>query len=134
MTRLLAVLVVAMVVPDAMVVAQSAKFPDSPQGRLAAAFFAAANAPDEDALFRFQEANFTEAALRRRPPEERHSRNRELREMVGRLTLITVTSASASRIVAKATGTNAPGTVWTVTITFTGGAAPKIDAIQITPS
>jgi hypothetical protein len=111
---------------------QKAAFPDSPQGRLAAGFFAAVNGADETALMKFQEANFSEAALKRRSADERLARNRDLREMAGKLTLEEVKSASATQLVVTANGSNAPGLVLTITFSFTTGASPKIDAVQIT--
>lgn len=111
--------------------AQAAAFPDTPQGRLAEAFFAAVNAPDEMALARFQEANFSEAALKRRPTEERLARNRQLREN-GRLGLVNVVSASGNRVVVEASVSNLPGVVLRIEFGFTGGASPKIDTVQIT--
>lgn len=111
---------------------QSVRFPDSPQGRLAAGFLAALNSPDEGALGRFQEANFSEAALTRRPAQERLERNRQTRESVGTLTITAVKSATATRLVATGTGSHAPGVTLTITITFTSGPNPKIDTLQIT--
>jgi hypothetical protein len=113
------------------VTAQKTQFPDTPQGKLAAGFFAAVGAPDDSALVRFQEANFSEAALKRRSPEERLERNRTLREMAGALSLLEVKSATETQLVVTARGTNATGEVLTVTFTFTAGPAPKIDAVQI---
>ena len=114
--------------------AQKAQFPDTPQGKLAAGFFAAVGAPDETALARFQEANFSEAALKRRSPEERLERNRGIREQVGALSLLEVKSATETQLVVTARGANAADYVLTVTFTFTAGPAPKIDAVQISGS
>lgn len=111
--------------------AAQARFPDTPQGRLAAGFFAAVGNPDERVLAQFQEANFSEAALARRSAEERMARNRQLRESAGALTLVEVVSENDRQISVTATGANAPGVTLMVTFTFTGGAAPKIDTVQI---
>jgi len=111
--------------------AQGAAFPDTPQGRLAEAFFAAVNAPDEMTLARFQDASFSDAALKRRPTEERLARNRQLREG-GRLALVSVVSASGNRLVVTATASNMPGVSLRVEFGFTGGGTPKIDTLQIT--
>jgi len=121
------------VATPAMAQSGSASFPDTPQGRMAAGFFAAANASGADALFSFQEANFSEAALKRRPAEERRRRNVELREQVGRMTLLAVRSASDKELVVSAGGSNLPaGMSLTVTFTFTSDPSLKIDTIQIT--
>lgn len=110
--------------------AQQLQLPDTPQGRLAAGFFAAANSPDEDALNRFQEANFSAAALRRRSPDQRAAYNRQLREEAGALTPVEVRSASASQIVLLARGSNLPGVTLTITFVFTG-SPPKIDRMEV---
>ena len=115
------------------VAAQSAQFPGTPQGKLAAGFFAAVNSTDEEALGAFQDANFSEAALKRRPREQRIALGKQLREQAGNLTLKEIKSASGNQLVATATGTNlAPGAVLTISFTFTGGDNPKIDGVQIT--
>jgi hypothetical protein len=115
-----------------MVAAQEpARFPDTPQGRLAAGFFAAVSNPDDRVLAQFQEANFSETALARRSPEERLARNRQLRESAGALTLTGVVSQSDRQLVVSASGANVPGVQLVVTFSFTGGASPRIDAIQI---
>ena len=112
---------------------QSAQFPGTPQGKLAAGFFAAVNSTDEEALGAFQDANFSEAALKRRPREQRIALGKQLREQAGTLTLKEIKSASGNQIVATATGTNlAPGAILTISFTFTGGDNPKIDGVQIT--
>lgn len=111
--------------------AQDAAFPDTPQGRLAESFFAAVNAPDEMTLARFQDANFTEAALKRRPTEERLARNRQLREG-GRLALVSVVSASGNRLVVNASASNMPGVTLRIEFGFSGGTSLKIDTLQIT--
>jgi len=113
--------------------AQTGQFPATPQGKLAAGFFAAVNSSDEEALPAFQDANFSEAALKRRPREQRIALGRQLREQAGQLTLKEIKSASATQIVATATGSNLPpNSVITFSFSFTGDSAPKIDAIQIT--
>jgi hypothetical protein len=110
---------------------QQAQFPDTPQGRIAAAFFVAANAPDDEALGRFQEANFSPAALRRRSAEHRAAYNRQLREDAGFLTPLEIRSASASQVVVVARGSNLPpGTTLTFTFTFTG-TPPKVDRLDV---
>jgi hypothetical protein len=115
------------------VVAQSAQFPATPQGKLAAGFIAAVNSTDDEALGAFQDANFSEAALKRRPREQRIALGRQLREQAGALTLKEVKSASASQIVITASGSNLPpSSVLTLSFTFTGNGAPKIDGVQIT--
>lgn len=112
--------------------AQEVQFPDTPQGKLAAGFFAAANATDEEAMLRFQQANFSEAALKRRSPEERLARTRQLREQAGALTLREVVSSSATQLVVLASGSALPeGLKLTVTFGFTGGDQLKIDTVQI---
>jgi hypothetical protein len=111
--------------------AQAPKFPDTAQGKLGAGFFDATNTGDEEALARFQEANFSEAALKRRTAEERKASNRQLRETAGRLTLVEVKSATASQLVVTASGSKAPGFVLTITFSFTGEENPKIDRLQI---
>jgi hypothetical protein len=123
-------LMLAALLPNALE-AQQVQFPDTPQGRLVAGFFAAVNAPDEEALLRFQEANFSEAALRRRSPEQRMAYNRQLREDAGTLTPLQVASASASQIVVTARGSNLPpGMTLTLTFVFTG-SPPKIDRLEV---
>ena len=115
------------------VAAQSAQFPGTPQGKLAAGFFAAVNSSDEEALAAFQDANFSEAALKRRPREQRVALGKQLREQAGTLTLKEIKSSSATQLVATATGSNlAPGSMITFSFTFTGNGTPKIDAVQIT--
>jgi len=112
--------------------AQSGQFPATPQGKLAAGFFAAVNSTDEEALAAFQDANFSEAALKRRPREQRIALGRQLREQAGQLTLKGVTASSPTQIVATATGSNLPASeVLTISFTFTGGGTPKIDAVTI---
>jgi len=112
--------------------AQSAQFPDTPQGKLAAGFIAAVNSSDEEALATWQDANFSDAALKRRPREQRVALGRQLREQAGQLTLKEVKSASATQVVVTATGTNlAPGAVLTLSFSFTGGATPKVDGVTI---
>ena len=108
-----------------------AKFPDTPQGKLAAGFLAAVNAPDEMALARFQEANLSPAALNRRPTEERLSKNRELREL-GTLKVVEVVAASATSVTLLLTASNQPGLTLTMVLGFIGGDSPKIDTIQLT--
>ena len=113
--------------------AQSAQFPATPQGKLAAGFFAAVNSTDDEALGAFQDANFSEAALKRRPREQRIALGKELREQAGTLTLKEVKSASNSQIVVIASGSNLPpNSVLTISFTFAGNGAPKIDGVQIT--
>ena len=115
------------------VAAQSAQFPSTPQGKLAAGFFAAVNSSDEEALAAFQDANFSEAALKRRPREQRVALGKQLREQAGTLTLTEIKSASATQIVTTATGSNLPpGSTLTISFTFTGSGTPKIDGVQIT--
>jgi hypothetical protein len=111
--------------------AQQARFPDTPQGKLAAGFFAAVGNPDERVLSQFHEANFSKSALERRSAEERQARNRDLRERAGVLSLVQVVSESASQLSVKATGANAPGVTLLVTFTFTSGAPVKIESLQI---
>ena len=67
--------------------AQTGQFPGTPQGKLAAGFFAAVNSSDEEALAAYQDANFSEAALKRRPREQRVALGKQLREQAGQLTL-----------------------------------------------
>lgn len=107
-----------------------AKFPDTPQGKLAAGFLAAVNAPDEMALARYQEANFSQTALNRRPTEERLSKNRELREL-GTLKAVEVVAASAGAVTLRLTASNQADLTLTMVISFTGGDIPKIDAIEL---
>ncbi len=113
------------------VAAQAAAFPDTPQGQLAKGFFAAVNAPTVEALARFQEANFSQAALNRYPKEERLNRNRQIREQVGTLTLIDVVSSGANELVLAATVSNVPGLTVRLVFGFTEGANPKIDGLEI---
>ena len=113
--------------------AQSAQFPATAQGKLAAGFFAAVNSSDEEALGTFQDANFSEAALKRRPRDQRIALGKQLREQAGTLTLKEVKSASTSQIVVTASGSSLPpNSSLTISFTFTGGGAPKIDGVQIT--
>jgi len=113
--------------------AQTGQFPGTPQGKLAAGFFAAVNSSDEDALATFQDANFSEAALKRRPRDQRVALGKQLREQAGQITLKEVKSASESQIVAIASGSNLPpNAVLTFTFSFTGNGTPKIDGVQIT--
>lgn len=115
------------------VAAQSAQFPATPQGNLAAGFFAAVNSSDDDALATWQDANFSEAALKRRPRDQRVALGRQLREQAGQLSLKEIKSATATQIVATATGSNlGPGGVLTFSFSFTGGATPKVDGVTIT--
>ena len=111
--------------------AQQARFPDTPQGKLAAGFFAAVGNPDERVLAQFQDANFSKAALERRSPEERQARNRDLRERAGALTLTDVVSEGATQLTVTATGANAPGVTLMITFTFTSSTPIKIEALQI---
>ncbi len=112
--------------------AQSGQFPATPQGKLAAGFVAAVNSTDEDALAAFQDANFSEAALKRRPREQRVALGRQLREQAGQLTLKHIKSATATQIVATASGSNlAESALLTISFTFTGGDTPKIDGVTI---
>ncbi|HEX9894100.1 MAG TPA: hypothetical protein VGA78_09240 [Gemmatimonadales bacterium] len=113
-------------------VAQSAQFPATPQGQLAAGFFAAVNSPDETALVRFQDANFSEAALKRMSREQREAKTRQLRDQAGSLTLQEVRSAGSNQLVVIARGANLPAnTRLTITFNFTSGSTPKIDSVQI---
>ena len=113
--------------------AQSAQFPATAQGRLAAGFFAAVNSSDDEALGAFQDANFSEAALKRRPRDQRIALGKQLREQAGTLTLKEVKSASSSQIVVTASGSSLPpNSTLTISFTFTGSGAPKIDGVQIT--
>jgi len=83
------------------------------------------------ALGRFQEANFSEAALKRRPTQVRLAQNRQIREDAGTLTPVEV-RGSGNQLVVIVTGSNTPpGMRLTVTFTFTSGDAPKIDQLQI---
>lgn len=123
---------VAAVVMAAPAAAQQRNLPDTPEGKLVAGFLAAANSSDEDALGRFQNANFSDAALKRRSPEERAARNQQLREQTGGLSLVEVRSVSPDQIVLLANGANLPKDVMLV-ITFTFAGSPrKIDGVQIT--
>jgi hypothetical protein len=132
MARTWTTALVAAVVAVTPLDAQQRNLPDTPEGKLVAGFLAAANSGDEEALVRFQEANFSETALKRRSPEERMARNRQLREQTGGLSVVEVRSASASQIVLVANGVNLPKEVLlVVTFTFTG-TPRKIDAVQIT--
>lgn len=125
-------MMMALVVLAPRLTAQEVQFPDTPQGKLAAGFFAAANATDEEAMLKFQQANFSEAALKRRSPEERLARTRQLREQAGALTLREVVSSSPTQLVVLASGSALPEEVrLTVTFGFTGGDQPKIDTVQI---
>ena len=113
--------------------AQTGQFPNTPQGKLAAGFFAAVNSSDDEALVTFQDANFSETALKRRPREQRIALGKQLREQAGQLTLKAIKSASDKEIVATASGSNlAPNALLTISFSFTGSGAPKIDAVQIT--
>jgi hypothetical protein len=115
------------------VAAQSVQYPATPQGKLAAGFIAAVNSTDDEALGAFQDANFSEAALKRRPREQRIALGRQLREQAGTLTLKEIKSASASQIVLTASGSNLPpSSLLTLSFSFTGNGAPKIDGVQIT--
>jgi len=90
------------------------------------------NSSDDEALATWQDANFSEAALKRRPRAQRVALGRQLREQAGQLTVKEVKSASATQVVVTATGTNlAPGAVLTLNFTFTGGASPKVDGVTI---
>jgi hypothetical protein len=113
------------------VAAQTTAFPDTPHGKLAAGFFAAVNAPTVEALTKFQEANFSQAALNRYPKEERLNRNQQIREQVGTLTLVSVVSSEASELVLAATVSNVPGLTVRLVFHFTDGANPKIDGLEI---
>jgi hypothetical protein len=131
MIRILTAAALLVVTTAGSLPAQGVKFPDTPQGRLAAGFIAAVNAPDEGALGRFQEANFSEAALKRRPTQVRLAQNRQIREDAGTLTPVEV-RGSGNQLVVIVTGSNTPpGMRLTVTFTFTSGDAPKIDQLQI---
>ena len=133
MTVLWKSLTVAALVYALPAAAQTGQFPNTPQGKLAAGFFAAVNSTDDEALVTFQDANFSEAALKRRPREQRIALGKQLREQAGQLTLKEIKTASANQIVATASGSNlAPNAVLTFSFSFTGSGAPKIDAVQIT--
>lgn len=131
MGRMLWTVLTTMAVTATGLAAQQARFPDTPQGKLAAGFFAAVGNPDERVLAEFQDANFSKAALERRSPEERQARNRDLRERAGALTLTEVVSESATQLAVTATGANAPGVTLKITFTFTSGTPMKIEALQI---
>jgi hypothetical protein len=121
--------VAAIAVP---VAAQERDLPDTPEGKLVAGFLAAVNSPDEEALAQFQEANFSEGALKRRSPEERMARNRQLREQTGGLSVIEVRSATPNQIVVVANGSNLPkDALLVLTFNFTG-TPRKVDGVQIT--
>lgn len=109
---------------------QQVQFPETPQGRLAAGFFTAVNAPDEAALAQFQESFFSQGALRRRSRDERAALNRSLREQAGRLTPVEIRSASAQQIVVAAHASSMPGVTLTVTFAFTG-SPPKIERVDV---
>lgn len=114
------------------VAAQAVQFPSTAQGQLAAGFFSAVNSPDEEALVRFQEANFSEAALKRRSREQRQALARQLRDQAGSLTLEEIRSSGSNQLVAIARGANLPANMrLTITFTFTGSPL-KIDGVQIT--
>lgn len=130
MGRILLVLSTLMVHAAGGLAAQ-AKLPDTPQGRLAAGFLAAVNAPDEITLARFQEANFSTAALNRKPTDVRLSQNRELREL-GTLSVVEVAAASASSVTLILRASNQQGLRLTLVLGFTGGDSPKIDSVQLT--
>lgn len=108
------------------------RFPETAPGKLVEGFFRAVNAADDGALASFQEANYSDAALRRRSKEERLEWNRQLREQTGSLTLTGVESASPVELVVTATGSAAPGVPIRIRFQFTGGSRPKIEALQIT--
>ena len=131
MKRALSALVVTTAMSAPSILAQSAQFPDTPQGKLAAAFFSAANSADENVMARFQSANFSDGALKRRSPEQREQQNRELRETAGNLTLKSVVSSSPLELVLTAAGDKAPGLVLRISFRFTTGPTPKIDGVQI---
>jgi hypothetical protein len=125
-------LALASVVFAGPLVAQSPEFPATEQGQLAKGFFAAANSPDEDAMLRFQEASFSEAALKRRTREQRQALARQLRDQAGALLVESVRSAGSNQLVATARGANLPPNQrLTITFNFTSGSPPKIDQIQI---
>jgi hypothetical protein len=133
MSRLLQSLSVAALLYALPAAAQTGQFPGTPQGKLAAGFFAAVNSSDEEALAAFQDANFSEAALKRRPRDQRIALGKQLRDQAGQLTLKEIKSASANQIVATASGSNlAPGAILTISFSFTGNDTPKIDGVQIT--
>jgi hypothetical protein len=112
--------------------AQAVQFPETEQGRLAAGFFQAVNSPDEEALMRYQEATFSEAALKRRSREQRQALVRQLRDQAGALTLETIRAAGASQLVVTARGANLPPSQrLTITFNFTSGSPLKIDQVQI---
>lgn len=132
MARRLMTMLVAAVIAAVPAAAQERNLPDTPEGKLVAGFIAAANSADEEALSRFQEANFSEGALKRRSPEERMARNRQLREQTGGLSVIEVRSATHDQIVVVANGVNLPKEVLlVVTFNFTG-TPRKVDGVQIT--
>ena len=132
MTRSWMTMLAAAVIAAMPAAAQQRNLPDTPEGKLVAGFLAAANSGDEEALGRFQEANFSEGALKRRSLEERMARNRQLREQTGGLSVIEVRSVSADQIVLAANGVNLPKDVLLV-LTFNFAGNPrKIDGVQIT--
>jgi hypothetical protein len=131
MGRMLWTVLTTLAVTATGLAAQEARFPDTPQGKLAAGFFAAVGNPDERVLAQFQDANFSKAALERRSPEERQARNRDLRERAGALTLTDVVSEGATQLTVTATGANAPGVTLMITFTFTSSTPIKIEALQI---
>ena len=61
-------------------------FPDTPQGRRAAAYFAAFNAAGEEAMASFLRENFTAAALKQATVEERLARYRGIKKEARSLT------------------------------------------------
>lgn len=132
MARSVMTMLVAAAIAAVPVAAQERNLPDTPEGKLVAGFIAAANSADEEALARFQEAHFSEGALKRRSPEERMARNRQLREQTGGLSVIEVRSATSSQIVVVANGVNLPKDVLLVlTFNFTG-TPRKVDGVQVT--
>ena len=131
MGRMLWTVLTTLAVTATGLAAQEARFPDTPQGKLAAGFFAAVGNPDERVLAQFQDANFSKAALERRSPEERQARNRDLRERAGALTLTDVVSEGATQLTVTATGANAPGVTLMITFTFTSSTPIKIETLQI---
>jgi CubicO group peptidase (beta-lactamase class C family) len=106
-------------------------FPDTVQGRRAAAYFAAFNAAGEEAMAGFLQANLTPAALKRASVEERLARFRGFKNEAQRLTPEKALRASAAA--AGYLARDARGEMLEFTFQFEKGPAARIEAILGAP-
>jgi CubicO group peptidase (beta-lactamase class C family) len=106
-------------------------FPDTPQGRRAAAYFAAFNTGSDDAMAAFLKENFSVEALKRTALEERLARYRGIKKEAKGLTpekLLRETGDAASYLVR-----SGQGELLEFTFQFETGGEGKLDTIMGAP-